>query len=114
MREIYTSEYIRKLGRSAKERLERIGNTNVKARIGDGYYGWAEYGPFDVIIVTAAASHIPPPLIEQLKPGGIMAIPVGPPLRVQHLLLVQKQEDGTVVQRSVMPVRFVPLTRKQE
>lgn len=114
VKQVYTIEIIPKLGESAKERLERLGYTNVETRVGDGYHGWAEHGPFDAIIVTAAASHIPPPLIEQLKPGGIMAIPVGPPGRVQHLLLVKKQDDGTVVQRSEMAVRFVPLTRKEE
>ncbi len=114
VKRVYTIEIIPKLGKSAKERLGRLGYANVETRVGDGYHGWAEHAPFDAIVVTAAASHIPPPLIEQLKPGGIMAIPVGPPHRVQHLLLVEKQDDGTVVQRSVMPVRFVPLTRKQE
>ena len=78
--------------------------------MGDGYYGWEEHAPYDAIIVTAAASHIPPALVEQLKPGGRMAIPVGPPMLVQHLMVVEKKEDGSVVQRNVMAVRFVPLT----
>jgi protein-L-isoaspartate(D-aspartate) O-methyltransferase len=114
VKKVYTIEIIPKLGKSAKERLKRLGYTNVEARVGDGYHGWPEHAPFDAIVVTAAASHIPPPLIEQLKPGGVMAIPVGPPGRVQHLLLVRKQDDGSVVQHSEMPVRFVPLTRKEE
>lgn len=110
VKQVYTIEIVKALGESARSRLETLKYKNVEVRLGDGYYGWPEHAPFDSIIVTAAASHIPPPLIEQLKPGGRMAIPVGPPLQVQQLLLVEKQEDGKVVQRSVMPVRFVPLT----
>jgi len=108
---VYTIEIVPELGHAAAERLKRLGYKNVEARTGDGYYGWSEHAPYDAIIVTAAASHIPPPLIEQLKPGGRMAIPVGPPMRVQYLMLVEKRPDGTTVQRNVMPVRFVPLTR---
>ena len=110
-RHVYTIEIIKALGEPAKNRLKDLGYRNVTARVGDGYFGWKEHGPFDAVIVTAAASHIPPPLIEQLKPGGRMAIPVGPPYRVQHLMLIEKHEDGSVTQRNVMPVRFVPLTR---
>ena len=77
---------------------------------GDGYYGWPEHAPFDRIIVTAAASHIPPPLIAQLAPGGRMLIPVGGPFAVQELLLVEKHPDGALRTRSLLPVQFVPLT----
>ena len=113
-KEVYTIEIIPELGGPASDRFKRLGYTNVHARVGDGYHGWAEHGPYDAIIVTAAASHIPPPLLEQLKPGGRMAIPVGPPMRVQHLMLVEKRKDGTTAQRNVMPVRFVPLTRSAD
>ncbi len=109
--EVFTIEIVEPLGVSAQTRLGSLGYTNVQTRIGDGYYGWPDQSPFDTIIVTAAASHIPPPLIEQLKPGGRMIIPVGSVMQVQHLLLVQKDLQGKVTQRSIMPVRFVPLTR---
>lgn len=110
VKEVYSIEIVPELGQQAKERLESLGYKNVHARVGDGYFGWKEHAPFDAIIVTAAASHIPPPLVEQLKPGGRMAIPVGPPMQVQQLLMVEKRADGSILQRSVMPVSFVPLT----
>jgi len=78
---------------------------------GDGYFGWSALAPYDAIIVTAAADHVPPPLVAQLKPGGRMAIPVGRTGWTQNLLLVEKQPDGTVTTRNLLPVRFVPLTR---
>lgn len=108
---VYTIEIIEPLAESARARLERLGYGTVRVRHGDGYFGWPEAAPFDGIVVTAAASHIPPPLMEQLAPGGRMVIPVGPPLQVQSLMLVEKRADGSVVQRHVMPVRFVPFTR---
>lgn len=108
---VYSIEIIKPLADTAAERLKRLGYANVETRHGDGYFGWADAAPFDAIIVTAAASHIPPPLVEQLKPGGRMVIPVGPPFQPQQLMLVEKDKDGTVTQRSVLPVRFVPLTR---
>jgi len=107
---VYTIEIIPELARLSTERMQRMGYTHVTVKTGDGYFGWPEHGPFDAIIVTAASTHIPPPLIEQLKPGARMVIPVGPPMQVQHLMLVEKKEDGTVTQRNVMAVRFVPLT----
>lgn len=107
---VYTIEIVEPLGKSAEELLEELSYTNVHMRVGDGYYGWPEQQPFDAIIVTAAASHIPPPLIEQLKPGGRMIIPVGTVMQVQHLLLIEKDKNGEVTQRNIMPVRFVPLT----
>ena len=108
---VHTIEIIEPLAESASARLERLGYADVRVRHGDGYFGWPEAAPFDGIVVTAAASHIPPPLMDQLAPGGRMVIPVGPPLQVQSLMLVEKRADGSVVQRHVMPVRFVPFTR---
>jgi len=109
---VYTIEIIGPLGTQAKETLKRLNYDNVDIRIGDGYYGWKEAGPFDSIVVTAAASHIPPPLIQQLKPGGKMVIPVGSLFMVQQLLLVEKGIDGRLTTRQILPVRFVPLTGK--
>jgi protein-L-isoaspartate(D-aspartate) O-methyltransferase len=107
---VYSIEIIRPLGEQAAERLRRLGYQNIQTRIGDGYYGWEEAGPFDAIVVTAAASHVPPPLIRQLKPGGRMVIPVGSRFMTQQLLFVEKAEDGSVTTRQIMPVTFVPLT----
>jgi protein-L-isoaspartate(D-aspartate) O-methyltransferase len=107
---VFTIEIIGELASIAKERLARLEYGNIVVRHGDGYFGWEEKGPFDAIVVTAAAEHIPPPLIEQLKDGGRMVIPVGTPFRVQTLMLVEKNGDK-VSTRSLMPVRFVPLTR---
>ena len=98
------------LGRLARARLDRLGYGNVETRIGDGYYGWEEQAPFDAIIVTAAASHIPPPLVGQIRPGGIMVIPVGPRFQVQQLTVVRKDLEGNVTTRQILPVHFVPLT----
>ncbi len=108
--EVYSIEIVPQLGETAAERLERLGYDNVHVRVGDGYYGWPEAAPFDGIVVTAAASHIPPPLIEQLKPGGRMVIPVGGPFSQQQLMLVEKREDGRITTRQLLPVQFVPLT----
>ena len=108
---VYTVEIIPELARAARERLHRLGYRNVEVREADGYYGWPEAAPFDAIVVTAAASHVPPPLVRQLKPGGRMVIPVGGPFRVQRLTVVEKDAEGRVRSREVLPVRFVPLTR---
>ena len=94
----------------ARERLARLGYATVEARLGDGYDGWEAAAPFDAIVVTAAASHIPPPLVRQLKPGGRMVIPVGQKFLVQHLTVVSKDERGRVRTRQLLPVAFVPLT----
>jgi len=110
VRQVFTVEIVTPLAQAAKATLAETGCDNVVLREGDGYHGWPERAPFDAIIVTAAASHIPPPLIEQLKPGGRMVIPVGPVYAVQHLMLIEKREDGSVVKKRVMAVRFVPLT----
>ncbi|HEX20672.1 MAG TPA: protein-L-isoaspartate(D-aspartate) O-methyltransferase [Acidiferrobacteraceae bacterium] len=109
---VYTIEIIEPLGRQARDRLKRLKYNNITMRIGDGYYGWKQHGPFDAIVVTAAASHIPPPLIRQLKPGGRMIIPVGSRFLVQQLLLVSKDAKGKVTTRQIIPVKFVPLTGK--
>ena len=109
---VYTIEIIKPLAEEAHQRLQRLRYTNIYTRSGDGYYGWESKAPFDGIVVTAAASHIPPPLIKQLKPGGRMMIPVGSRFMTQQLLLVTKQADGTIKTRQVVPVRFVPLTGK--
>jgi protein-L-isoaspartate(D-aspartate) O-methyltransferase len=108
--QVYSMEIIPELGKQAEERLQRLGYDRVQVRIGDGYYGWSERAPFDIILVTAASSQIPPPLIAQLKPGGKMVIPVGGPFMVQHLMLVEKAEDGQITSRELLPVAFVPLT----
>jgi protein-L-isoaspartate(D-aspartate) O-methyltransferase len=109
--QVYTIEIIEPLGRSAAQRLRTLGYRNIETRIADGYYGWKERGPFDSIVVTAAASSVPPPLIAQLKPGGRMVIPVGSSFFTQTLMLVEKSADGRVRSRQILPVRFVPLTR---
>ncbi len=111
-RQVYTIEIIPALARTAAESLRRVGAANVQTRIGDGYYGWEEHGPFDEIVVTAAASHVPPPLIEQLKPDARMVIPVGGAFTKQQLMLVHKHADGRVTTRQLLPVAFVPLIRK--
>jgi len=110
VKRVYTIEIIEELARSAKERLAELGYDNVTVRADDGYFGWEAHAPYDGIIVTAAATHIPPALVEQLKANGRMVIPVGPPMLVQRLMLVEKEPDGTVRKRNLMPVRFVPLT----
>jgi protein-L-isoaspartate(D-aspartate) O-methyltransferase len=107
---VYSIEIIEPLGELARKNLAALGYDNIEVRIGDGYYGWKEQAPFDAIIVTAAASHIPPPLIKQLRPGGHMIIPVGSRFLVQQLVLVDKDAAGEVTTRQVLPVSFVPLT----
>ena len=111
--QVYTVEIVEPLGQSARERLRTLGYDNVQVRLGDGYHGWEEHAPYDAILVTAAASHVPPPLIRQLKPGGRMVIPVGAAFMVQQLMLVEKNADGTVATRQILPVVFVPLTGKR-
>ena len=112
VKQVYTIEIIAPLAELAEARLNRLGFNNVTTRLADGYYGWEEHAPFDAIVVTAAAGHVPPPLIDQLRPGGRMVIPVGSRFFVQQLLLVEKTMDGKVRSRQVLPVRFVPLTGK--
>lgn len=107
---VWSIEIIPPLGRQAQTRLQRLGYDNINVRIGDGYYGWPEQGQFDAIIVTAAASHIPPPLLQQLKPGGKMIIPVGSAFSTQQLILITRGDNDKFITRQVLPVRFVPLT----
>jgi len=106
---VYSIEIIESLGREAAERLKRLGYRNVTTRIGDGYRGWPEHAPFDAIVVTAAPREVPAPLVEQLKPGGRLVVPIGVQAAGQSLLLVEKRSDGTVTRRNVLAVRFVPL-----
>ena len=110
VKEVYTVEIVAPLGRQAAELLPKLGYANVQVKVADGYYGWSEHAPYDGIIVTAASSHVPPPLVQQLKPGGRMVIPVGTSFLTQHLMVVEKARDGTITTRQVLPVRFVPLT----
>ncbi len=110
---VYTIEIVKPLADSAAARLKALGYDGVTVRWGDGYVGWAAHAPFDAIIVTAAAGHIPPPLIAQLKPGGRMVIPVGPRFMTQQLVVVEKDATGKVRTKQLLPVVFVPLTRKR-
>ena len=109
VKDVFTMEIYEELADSAVQRLAELGYNNVHAKGGDGYYGWEEKAPFDAIIVTAAADHIPPPLVKQLRPGGRLIIPLGGPFSVQQLVLVSKGTDGNPKERSIIPVRFVPL-----
>ncbi len=109
--EIYTIEIITELYNSSNKRLKELGYKNVFCKNSDGYHGWKEFAPFDAIIVTAAAEYIPPPLIEQLKDGGKMIIPVGSPFLNQTLILVEKNGEE-ITTTSLLPVRFVPFTRE--
>jgi protein-L-isoaspartate(D-aspartate) O-methyltransferase len=109
VQQVYTIELIGSLGREAAARLAAAGYANVETRIGDGYAGWPEQAPFDGIVVTAAAPQVPQALVDQLKPGGRLVIPVGATHEVQELLVLTKRPDGGVERRSVLPVRFVPL-----
>jgi protein-L-isoaspartate(D-aspartate) O-methyltransferase len=109
--QVYSIEIIRPLAESARTRLKTEGYDNVRVKLGDGYFGWQPHAPFDGIIVTAAADHIPPPLLEQLKKGGRLVIPVGGRFSVQQLVLASKDARGGVTTRQILPVRFVPLTR---
>jgi protein-L-isoaspartate(D-aspartate) O-methyltransferase len=114
VKEVHSIEIIPQLARECRERLARLGYRNITVHEGDGYYGLASEAPFDAIVVTAAASYIPPPLVQQLKQGGRMVIPVGTQFAVQHLMLVEKSEKGEVSMRQVLPVQFVPLTGQRE
>ena len=108
--QVFTIEIITPLAEQARERLQKLGYHTVRVRAADGYFGWPEEAPFDGIIVTCAAGHIPPPLIAQLRQGGRMVIPVGGFYEVQRLMVVTKDEDGMVRTQELLPVRFVPMT----
>jgi protein-L-isoaspartate(D-aspartate) O-methyltransferase len=108
---VHSVEIVSPLGRQAKDRMEHLGYKNVHVRTGDGYFGWPEKAPFDRIIVTCAATLVPPPLLRQLRPGGRMCIPIGGPYAVQQLTLILKKADKKMVMKKILPVRFVPLTR---
>ncbi|MFN2386342.1 MAG: protein-L-isoaspartate(D-aspartate) O-methyltransferase [Thermoanaerobaculia bacterium] len=110
--QVYTIEIVPELARSAAQKLKELGYENVEVREGDGYRGWPEHAPFDGIIVTAAPERIPQPLIEQLAPGGRMVIPVGG--FFQELKVFRKGMDGKVVEKDILPVRFVPMTGEIE
>ena len=113
-KEVYTIEIVKELAELAKERLKELGYPNVFVKAGDGFFGWPEHAPFDAIIGTAAAGRVPEPLIEQLKPGGRMILPVGGPRDFQYLVLITKDDEGNLAKRKVMPVRFVPMTGEVE
>ena len=106
------AEIVNELYKSADKKLNELGYKNIFCKAADGYFGWEEHAPFDAIVVTAAAEHIPPPLVEQLKDGGKMIIPVGAPFLNQNLILVEKKGEE-VTTRSLLPVRFVPFTREK-
>lgn len=110
VRAVYSIEIVRPLGEEAARRLQQLGYKNIHVRVGDGFLGWPEQAPFDAIIVTCAPESVPQPLIDQLKPGGRMCIPVGPHLGAQDLYLLVKRADGTMERKSVLAVRFVPMT----
>jgi len=106
---VYSIEVVEELNAAAAGLFIRLGYHNIETCIGDGYHGWPEHAPYDGIVVTAAATHIPAALVEQLRPGGRMAIPVGPPYSHQELMLVRKDEQGKTLMESVLGVAFVPL-----
>jgi len=108
VKKVYTIEIFEELGTSAKKRLKELGYSNAEVRVADGYYGWPEEAPFDAIIVTCAATHIPPPLIAQLKEGGKMCIPIGGVFQVQNLMLIEKK-NGKITSKNILPVMFVPM-----
>lgn len=110
--QVYTIEIVDELAASSTERLKSLQYRNVHVKNADGYYGWKEHAPYDAIVVTASADFIPPPLIDQLKEGGKMVIPVGSPFQVQILKLVEKK-DNKVITRNLLPVRFVPFIHNE-
>jgi len=112
-RKVCTIEIIPQLAETAAETLRDLGYDNVSVRLGDGYVGWPECGLFDAIVVTAALAQVPPPLIEQLKVGGRLVMPVGPAYTTQQLTLVEKIGPGRTTTRMVGLVRFVPFTHSQ-
>ncbi len=113
VKQVYSVEIVPELAESARQTLSSLHYDNVTVRTGDGYAGWLEHAPFDGIIVTAAAPSIPPPLLQQLKPGARLVIPVGEHLGDQELMVVEVDSQGRISKESKLPVRFVPLTRER-
>jgi len=113
VKHVYSIEIVEELGERASETLQRLGYHNTTVRIGDGYHGWLEHAPYDAILVTAAPEIIPQELIEQLKPGGKIVIPVGKQSATQSLQVLEKDAQGAIFKRDILPVVFVPLTRTQ-
>ncbi len=113
VKHVYSIELEPALASTAKNILSELGYSNVTARTGDGYAGWPEHAPFDIIVVTAAPDHIPEPLLQQLKPGGRMVVPVGPVGATQELRLIEKNASGKISNKNISPVRFVPLRRQE-
>ncbi len=107
---VYSVEIVAELAGEARHRLDELGYANVTVRTGDGYHGWPEHAPYDGVIVTAAATSVPEPLVQQMKPGARMVIPLGRDPRQQFLLLVEKHIDGSTTRRKMLAVRFVPFT----
>lgn len=114
VKQVYTMEIVAPLGRRAQQTLQRLGYHNVEVRIGDGYHGWPEQAPFDAILVTAAPEKVPQPLLDQLRPGGRLVIPVGKQGTVQNLQVLEKDLRGAIREHSALPVSFVPLTGGDE
>ena len=112
VKEVYTIEIVTELANAATQRLKKLGYSKVKVKQADGYYGWKENGPYDAIVVTAAAEFVPPPLIEQLKENGKIVIPIGSPFMTQTLMLIEKN-GKKIKTKNLLPVRFVPFTRKK-
>lgn len=110
VKQVYSLEIIEELSTKARRRLKKLGYNNVMVRTGDGYFGWSEHAPFDGIIVTAAAADIPQSLIDQLRAGARLVIPVGLPYHYQELIVIEKKADGNIEPRKVLGVSFVPLT----
>jgi len=113
-KQVYSVEIIPELAEQARTRLQRLGFSNVEVIVGNGYFGCPQYAPFDGVMVTAAASHVSPYLVDQLKPGHRLVIPVGQPFAGQELTVVEKRNDGAVTERTIMGVVFVPLTHENE
>ena len=113
VKKVYTVEIIPELAERAAEVLKALGYDNVETRVGDGHQGWPEHAPYDAIIVTAAAPRVPQPLVDQLRPGGRMIVPVGPPFHTQELILLEKTAQGEIHRHDILPVAFVPLTGKE-
>jgi protein-L-isoaspartate(D-aspartate) O-methyltransferase len=112
--QVFSIEIIPDLADTARQRLQGLGYNNIQMKIGDGYHGWPEQAPFDAIIVTAAADHVPEPLLQQLRPAGRMVIPVGCPSRHQVLRLIEKDGGGKLTSRDILDVSFVPLVGEHE